>query len=85
MVLMVIALDSDASGPGSSLFGDTVLCRVFLGNNKFSHKIYVGGIENISENLDVDLEHLSPGSGSSSGLSVSPLGSQEEGVTSPDW
>jgi len=54
-------------------------------NAKFSHKKYVAGIENVNENLEVDLKHLSTGSGSSSGLSVSPLGSQEESVTSPDW
>ena len=45
-------------------------------------KNYVAGIESVNENLEV--EHFSPGSGSSSGLSMSPLGSQEEGVTSPD-
>ena len=48
-------------------------------------KNYVAGIESVNENLEVDLEHFSPGSGSSSGLSVSALGNQEEGVTSPDW
>ncbi|XP_073230481.1 serine/threonine-protein kinase MRCK beta-like isoform X9 [Porites lutea] len=52
-------------------------------------EIAAGGRRSSRDLLNLPEGESSPrhssGSGSSSGLSVSPLGSQEEGVTSPDW
>lgn len=88
----VVNSASDASPPvarprsSSTKSADDVSndTRVTNGSNRLSADLdnYAQDLLNLPES---DSPRHSTGSGSSSGLSVSPLGSQEEGVTSPDW